>query len=282
MKRKVNINLVSAAVFSLFILLLTVVDLAQAPAEISLGERRKLAQFPEVSLPRITSGDFTEDYQAYLQDQMAFRDGFRSVKSYVERKVFLKLENNGVYVVANNIYDKFWGINRQYIERASRLIDELVDSINAENVYLSVIPSKANLLDPNRYLLSDQNAITDFMAQNATASYIDMMELFQPGDERLYYVTDHHWTTPGAIRAYELLATEMGLSPIMDYTFEEVTDAFAGSNYGKAAAGSIGKDSIILAHNESLDNLTVRRYKTLEEYDYSGACPINLLEQVTS
>lgn len=252
----------------MFILLLAVIDMAQAPTEISLSERRKLAQFPAVSLPRITSGDFTEDYQGYLQDQMAFRDGFRSVKSFVERKVLLKKENNGVYVVEHNIYDKFWGINQPYIERASRLINELAASIDAESAYLSVIPSKANLLDPKKYLLSDQQLITDFMAENAQTGYIDMMGLFRAGDAHLYYVTDHHWTTPGAIKAYQLLAGELGLTPVTDYTFEEVTDAFAGSNYGKAAAWSIEKDSILLAHNPTLDQLTVRRYKTLEEYDH--------------
>jgi len=270
-KGKVNINLVTAAVFLLFITVLAVTDMAQASTEISLSERRQLAQFPEVSLPRITSGDFTEDYQGYLQDQMAFRDGFRSVKSFFERKVLLKKENNGVYVVDRNIYDKFWGINQSYIERASRLINELAASIDAESAYLSIIPSKANLLDPSKYLLSDQQIIADFMAQHTQTSYIDLMQLFRAGDEQLYYVTDHHWTTPGAIEAYQLLAGKMGLSPILDYTFEEVTDAFAGSNYGKAAAWSIEKDSILLAHNETLDQLTVRRYKTMEEYDYSDS-----------
>jgi hypothetical protein len=271
MNRKVNINLVTAAVFLLFILVLAVTDVAQAPTQISLGERRQLAQFPEVSWPRITSGDFTEDYQTYLQDQMAFRDGFRSVKSFVERKIMLKKENNGVYVVDNNIYDKFWGINQPYIERASRLINELADSIDAESTYLSIIPTKANLLNPDRYLLSDQNIITDFMAAQTQTDYIDLMGLFQAGDTELYYVTDHHWTTPGAIEAYTLLAAEMGLTPVTDYTYDVVTDAFAGRNYGKAAVASIGKDSILLAHNQSLDNLTVRRYKTLTDYDASDS-----------
>ena len=40
----------------------------------------------------------------YLQDQAPFRDKFRFLKSFVEREVLLKPENNGVYVIDGNIY----------------------------------------------------------------------------------------------------------------------------------------------------------------------------------
>jgi hypothetical protein len=138
-------------------------------------------------------------------------------------------------------------------------------------VFLSVIPSKAHLLAESEYLLSDQSAIADFLRQNVRAQYIDLMVSFGAGDEPLFYVTDHHWTTQGAMRAYGVLARAMGYAAIEGYRLEEVTDAFAGSLYGRAAVASISKDRIHVAHNAVLDGLTTCRYESLEDIKCLGS-----------
>ena len=212
------------------------------------------------------NGSFTEDCRDYLQDQAVLREDFRALKSFVERNILLKKENNEVYIVDNNLYDKFYGINQRYIERAATLIDNIVGLINSDKIYLSIIPSKAQMLDRSKYLLSDQNIITDYLEQHVSAEYIDLMGLAKKGNESLYYVTDHHWTTEGAIQAYEVLITAIGYEPVVRYDFEEATDSYVGSNYGKAALISIEKDKIYLAHNDYLDNMTVRRFETMDSF----------------
>jgi|GEM_PF-2514630 len=260
------INLITITIFIIIICGLTVPGLFKEPAEISISERRKLAQSPEISVEAIFNGSFAEDYREFLQDQAVLREDFRAIKSFVERKILLKKENNEVYVVDNNLYDKFYGINQRYIERDATLINNIKDSIDSDKIYLSVIPSKAQMLDRSKYLLSDQNFIANHLKQNVNAAYVDLMGLATKGNENLYYVTDHHWTTEGAIQAYKILIAAMGYEPITDYTFELVTDSYVGSNYGKAASKSIEKDRIYLAHNEYLDNMMVRRYETLDNY----------------
>jgi hypothetical protein len=99
------------------------------------------------------------------------------------------------------------------------------------------------------------------------ASYIDLMDLLMEGDPDLYYTTDHHWTTQGAIQAYEALVAAMGYEPVEGYDFEQITDSYVGSNYGKAALRSIEKDSIDLAHNPYLDHLRVCRYETADTFE---------------
>ncbi len=260
-------NMVVVTVFIAFIFGLTAADLVTAPAEVSIAERRKLAQRPAFTLERALDGRFAGDYARFLQDQVVFRDGFRAIKAFVELRVLRKSESNGVYVVDGNLYDKFYGINHRYIERAAALIDRIIAAINADSVYLSVIPSKAHMLDPDRYLLSDQGAIASHLRGHVNASYIDLMELFKEGSTDLYYRTDHHWTTQGAIQAYEALVTAMGYEPVEDYGFEQVTDSYVGSNYGKAALRSIEKDRIYLAHNPHLDHMSVCRYETADTFE---------------
>jgi hypothetical protein len=260
-------HLITVLAFILFVFGLTAVDLSNPPAQVSTSERRKLAQFPGVSLQSMLDGRFAQDYSAFLQDQVVFRDAFRRLKSFVERRLWLKRENNGVYVLNNNLYDKFYGVNERYIQRAATLMNGIIASINSPRIYLSVIPSKAHLLDGSDYLLSDQNAIADYLRQNVQATYIDLMNAFAEGDDHLFYVTDHHWTTHGAIRGYKVLMRAMGLEPVEGYHFEQVTDSFAGSLYGRAAVGSIARDRIHLAHNPVLDHLTTCRYQTMEDVE---------------
>ncbi len=260
------VNLVTAAVFVLFVFGLALWGLFRQPTVVSMSERRMLAQFPEISTERLFEGTFARDYVTFLQDQAVLRDDLRAVKSFVERKVLMKPENNGVYVVGGNIYDKFYGVNQSYIDRAAISINNIIASIDSDRVYLSAIPSKAQMLDRSKYLLSDQNAIADYLAENVDAAYINLMGLAERGNEGLYYVTDHHWTTEGAIRAYEILIRAMGHEPVSDYDFEMATDFYVGSNYGKAAAKSIQQDSIYLAHNELLDSMVVWRYETLDSF----------------
>ncbi|MGB6681124.1 MAG: DHHW family protein [Candidatus Bathyarchaeia archaeon] len=263
-----NVNLVTIIVFITFIFGLTIFDLLKPPTEISMDERRKLAQIPEVSIEKIFDGTFAGDYAVFLQDQVVFRDDLRSLKAFIEFKLLRKKENNGVYVIGDDIYDKFYGINQHYLDRAAGLIDNIIGLINSDKVYLSIIPSKAHMLDRDEYLLSDQNMIADFFEQHTSSSYIDIMNLYEQGDGDLYYRTDHHWTTQGAIKAYRELITAMGYEPVDKYDYEEFTDTFVGSNYGKAASSSIEKDTIYLAHNEYLDNMSVCRYATADTFNF--------------
>jgi hypothetical protein len=293
-----NANVVTVIVFVTFVFGLTALDLLNGPAEISVAERRKLAQAPALSLGGVLDGTFAEDYSSFLQDQVVFRDGFRAIKAYVELRLLRKRENNGVYVVDGELYDKFYGVNGRYIERAAGLINEIIGSIDAGRVYLSVIPSKAHALDQSRYLLSDQAVIGEALAGRVNASYIDLMPLCRESGRGMYYRTDHHWTTPGAIQAYETLIAAMGYAPVEEYDLEIVTDTFVGSNYGRAALRSIPRDEIHLAHNAHLDGLSACRYGTagvvtcfdsvyfrekangLDPYDVflGGAAPIIVIE----
>ncbi|NQW18934.1 MAG: hypothetical protein HQ478_15795 [Chloroflexi bacterium] len=257
-------HLPTAFVFLVFVFGMAALSVLNDAADVSTLERRELSQSPSVSFERVVDGDFTEDYAEFLQDQMVFRDEFRFAKSFVERQVLRRSENNGVYVVGDRIYDKFYGIEDHFIDRAARLINEITKDTRSANVLLSIIPTKAQMLDRNKYLLSDQNELADTLKENTEAVYVDLMGLAKAGNERFYYASDPHWTTQGAIAAYEILAGALGFQPVRDYEFEAVTDSFVGSDWGKAASWSIDKDTIYLAHNDLLDGMSACRFESPE------------------
>ena len=259
-------NLTVIIIFLVFIGGLAIPGLFVEPVEVSISERRELAEFPEISASRVFEGTFAGDYRDFLQDQAVLREDFRAIKSYVERNVLLKYENNDVYIIDNNIYDKFYGINQRYIERAGTLINTIISSIDSDRIYISVIPSKAQMLDRNKYLLSDQYVIADYLEQYVNASYIDLMSISVEGNEDFYFKTDHHWTTEGAIKAYENLVTAMGYQPVEEFSYELATDSYVGSNYGKAAERAIEKDTIYLAYNEHIESMSICRYETLDAF----------------
>ncbi|MBT3943780.1 MAG: hypothetical protein HOC77_08820 [Chloroflexi bacterium] len=260
-----NAYLPTVLVFLVFVFGVAVLSILGNDEDSSVLERRALAQSPSIDFAAILDGDFSEDYATYLQDQMVVRDDFRFVKSFVERVILRKPENNGVYVVDGRLYDKFYGIEELLISRAARLINSIAQDSGSNAIYFSTIPTKAQILDRDRFLLSDQQIITDAIRQGVDANYVDLMWLAQPGNEELYYATDPHWTTPGALSAYKALASALGFDPVDTYEFEIETDTYRGSEYGRAASWSIGDDTVLLAHNDSIDGMSLCRFSSLEE-----------------
>ena len=66
--------------------------------EISFSERRKLAEFPELSRRSILSGKFASDFEAYSLDQFPARDSFRTLQSLSAFYLFGQMDNHGIYL----------------------------------------------------------------------------------------------------------------------------------------------------------------------------------------
>jgi hypothetical protein len=250
-------------VFIVFIFGFTILNLLTPARAVSTYERRTLSQRPQLTVENVISGRFMQDYASHMQDQAALRDPLRFLKSSVERGVFRKVENNGVYVVGDRVDDKFYGVRQQLTATAAQRMNEIIASLPEPNAFLSMIPTKAQgLLGDDRYLLSDQRQISDALRGTVKAAYLDLMDLASTDREARYYGADPHWTSQGAIKAYEIIARGLGLQPITDYSFDTLSDSYVGSEYGKAAARNVPLDTIQLAHNEILDGMTICREET--------------------
>ena len=68
------------------------------------------------------------------------------------------------------------------------------------------LPKNARLFDQTKYIDEVQRAMEGYR-------FIDVrQELMTHRDEEIYYRTDHHWTTDGALLAYEKWCDDMGES----------------------------------------------------------------------
>jgi hypothetical protein len=258
-------HLPALLVFVVFIFGMAIVGIVGEDAASSEYERRDLAQFPRISAERIFDGDFTEDYVVYLQDQAPLRDEFRFMKSYVSRNLMLNAENNGVFVVDGTIYDRFGVINESRIERAAGLVEEIAGDIGSDRTYVAILPTKGQVLVDSKYLVADQMEIVRKFEDIEGVIAIDLSRLAQFADKGTYYRTDPHWTIDGVVWSYVEIYEALGLDVAADHQHELFTDSYRGSEYGKAAAGSIEADSIYLPRNEMIDGLTACRYTSVED-----------------
>jgi len=268
----------STLVFLVFIFGFTLLNLLTPSRDVSVTERRTLAQRPQLTVDSVMSGEFASAYSTYMQDQAALREPLRFLKSSVQRKVLRNPENNGVYVIDGFVVDKFYGIEERRVDTAGRRMNEIIADVRPSAAYLAVIPTKAQALVDGaltdapahgKYLLSDQNVIIDHLRRTVDASYIDLSTLADENVRSRYYRTDPHLTTRGAIDAYETLARGLNLDPVTTVGFEPLTDRFIGSEYGRAAAWSVPLDTIELAHDPTIDGMTLCRQESADHTDCS-------------
>ena len=66
--------------------------------EYSQSERRPLAQKPEISMENLLSGQLESDVEKYTADQFPLRESFRNLKALAEYGLFMKKDNNDIYI----------------------------------------------------------------------------------------------------------------------------------------------------------------------------------------
>ena len=82
------------AIYILFFTLVCLMCIVKTDGEFSKTERRPLKQFPEITWNSIKSGRFMSSFEEYTLDQFPFRDGFRTLKAWVEQNILQKKNNH--------------------------------------------------------------------------------------------------------------------------------------------------------------------------------------------
>ena len=97
-------NKIIALGFVTILFLFFIINLVKKDEEISISERRKLTQFPKLTLSTLSSGKFSQEFENYAIDQFVSRDEFRSLKATWSNYVFKQKDNNGLFLLNNSIY----------------------------------------------------------------------------------------------------------------------------------------------------------------------------------
>ncbi len=249
-------NKILTLIFILYILFFAFGSLIARDRDFSDMENRELADMPKLSGKTLASGEFFEDFETYLSDQIICKDFLMK----------LKVSSN-LALGQTKVEDVFFGDGGMLIQEYVNPYNQLGKNIGYINEFADANPEfeLTWLIAPNACLIYEDR-LPDYAQcynQNEVMAYIigtasDKItvadctrELMDAREEYIYYSTDHHWTMNGAYIGYGVLCEALSVDALSRdmYNVTVASDEFLGTLYSSAPTFSQGKDSIILYEN---------------------------------
>lgn len=261
-KRK---NLAVVCLTAAFLLGFLIWGLCKPDDAVSVSERRKLAQKPELTLSSVLRGEFMTKFETYTLDQFPLRDEFRTLKALSVRDLFGEKDNNGIYVADGYAAKLDDTIHEDSLDHAAdrfRYVYETYLKDTGANVYLSVIPDKNYFLAAeNGYPAMDYEKFFALMRQKVDfADYIDLTGTLSLSS---YYRTDLHWRQEMLAPTAKALADAMGVSLTVDFTEVTLDTPFYGVYRGQSAL-PMEPDRLAYLTNSVIEGCRVYDYENSE------------------
>ncbi|NSJ15464.1 hypothetical protein G5A78_11410 [[Clostridium] scindens] len=194
-----------------------ILNLMTKDKKISEEENRTLTEKPRCTWDSVLGGIYMQQYESYISDQFAGRNLWRGFSAALER-IGGSREENGVFL----------GKKKQLMEEIALPEEETlkknIDSINGfakryedMQARLLLIPDSAEILKsslPAFASTQEQSVMLDDVRDrlSKTVQWIDGRAVMsEHADEKIYYKTDHHWTSLGAYYMYLASASELGI-----------------------------------------------------------------------
>ena len=156
-------NIIITIGFVVIIMAIFLINIIVKDEQISITERRKLAQFPELSISKILNGDFMDNLEKYAEDQFINRDFFRTIKSLWSGNIFRQKDNNKLFEIDGAIYKMEYPLKENNIQKSAQKIKYVYDNyLKDMNVYYSIIPDKNYYLENDDHLKLDYNKVIEY------------------------------------------------------------------------------------------------------------------------
>ena len=251
-QRKVQEQLVGI-IFILTLFLFLIINVIVPDREKSVQENRMLATKPKFRLSSLISGDYDEKFEAYMDDQFVGRDMWRKLKVTVDRICGSRLEN-GVYIGRNGqLLEQIEVADENHLAANIKAIKSFSESQKKIPVRMMLVPDAANVLNHSLPALAkpeDQTQMFSMVRKDLgdSVEWIDVStELNKHKTEKIYYKTDHHWTTLGAFYAFQAATPSLGIEG--DLSGKYVSHAVSNSFNGMLAS----KSGVNLGEKEQID-----------------------------
>ena len=250
-QRKVQEQLVGI-IFILILFLFLIINIIVPNREKSVQENRMLATKPKFRLSSLISGDYDEKFEAYMDDQFVGRDMWRKLKVTVDRICGSRLEN-GVYIGRNGqLLEQIEVADENHLAANIKAIKSFSESQKKIPVRMMLVPDAANVLNhslPSLAKPEDQTQMFSMVRKDLgdSVEWIDVStELNKHKTEKIYYKTDHHWTTLGAFYAFQAAAPSLGIEGDLSgkYVSYAVSDSFNGMLASKSGVNLGEKEQI--------------------------------------
>lgn len=252
-----------------------IVNLLHTDVNISISERRKLAQLPNWNWQEVMDGKYMKQFDSYTSDQIVARDSLRSIKTKLEFTLFSKKDVHQLYVNNDGIYSRNEPLNDTSITYISNKIQQQAKNFTGDkNIYFSIIPDKSYFLEDEFTFLDTDLLVDKMKSQLATYAYIDIFPLLDSSD---YFFSDPHWKQDSIEDIAKALVTSMGTSYIPVEGEWKQYPSFYGAYYGQLGMNlqpdvlsyfdSSIFDQLSIYDLELQKNIRVNNEEKLESYD---------------
>lgn len=251
---------IESSILIAFVSGLLMVNLLTGDRLFSPVENRNLAQKPAFSWEKVFSGGFMKEFEEYITDQFAGRDGWTALKAYAERAMGKK-ENNGIYICGDTLIERFDSLDEKQLTANLQAVDRFIENTGIETT-LMLIPSAAEILRdklPEGAPNADQTEILSCLSGRTKAKVADVCAaLSAHKEEYIYYRTDHHWTSLGACYGADVLLRSMGMEGVTPdrWNPQTVSREFFGTLWSSSGARYISPDSMeVYVQDEGIEVL---------------------------
>lgn len=246
-------------------------------------EFRKLSQKPKVKSVKDIGPTKIEEFDEYFMDQYFFRNQAVSFSSSLERLTGKKIRR-GFYVREDNLvltfndYKEKNKLNEEkMLQEYFQLVDTIKmssDSINANFLYYS-IPYKYDFYTDKypSYVVNNSSSSLEFnqeVINNFQKNGIKTLNgdkfLKQFENEKIYYDTDTHFNSKGALYSYYYLMNDLNLfdSSIPDFS-QYKTISYVSPFYGNNARAL---SDIKLLNHEKFEYHLPKSINKIEDLNY--------------
>ena len=235
------------------------------PAEdFSDSERRKLAQFPDLSVQTVLEGRFMTAFEDYTLDQFPLRDTFRQLKALFHYNALGQKDNNDIYIEDGYAAKLEYPLNETSVANAAKKFNRLYEKYltGSENIVFAVVPDKGYYLaEKNGYPAMDYGALIASLRQELPwAEFADITAALGAED---YYFTDTHWRQERIGATAETLCKALGADWFREgeLSREKVERPFYGVYYGQAALPMKPEELYVMC-GDILDGCAVYNHET--------------------
>ena len=281
-KRKARIANLIGQIFIILLFLVMIINVIVPDRENSELENRSLESRPRFNMTTILSGDFMEQWEKYLSDQFVGRDTWRSIKVGLDRLGGARMEN-GIYIGKDGqLMEDIEVPDEGRLEANLTAIRDFAETYEGIPVTMMLVPDAACILSdslPAFAEVEDQRQMFSMAERELgdSVNWIDTVSILNNHkSEKLYYKTDHHWTTQAAFYVFQETAQELGIEGDVSDEFVSytVTDSFNGVLAASSGVGLDEREQIdIYAPTEGDDDVVVNYVdegrKTTSLYDSS-------------
>ena len=240
----------------------------------SENEKRVLSEAPQIDAAGIADGSVFRSIESYLSDHFPGRELWVGTNAYLVNVEGRGATEDIVRGTDGWLFTAPVSDDRETLWDNMQAITTFAEKQSVP-VSMMAVPSAGAVVSdklpalhlpyPDAELLEEARRIAG-NTLHWVDLYTDFCSAEQP--ERLYYRTDHHWTSEGAYRAYCLMMEELGQSsvPRDDFTVEQITD-FYGTSYSKSGLWLTEPDTLELWTGSDIQAVTT-------VYDANRADPV--------